>query len=203
MSWALGLIAAVFGLAACGSIAGCRRGGVLLRIRHAAAALIWLAIALLSSALLVVTRAFESFSSETLVARITAQQLGPEEFNLRYEPASGGGPAQDFRLRGDQWTVSGGIIKWHPWLTAAGVTSYHKPLRVSGQYNSLKKQQEELPTVFALGEETDVLWEAVYRVSPWLPFLDAVYGSSAYAYLEPGVVQEVYVTPSGYLIKRR
>ena len=107
-----------------------------------------------------------------------------------------------FRLRGDQWTISGGIVKWHPWLTALGLRSYHKPSRVSGQFSELQRQRHNWPTVEALEPDTDRFWEVLYWADPYLPFVEAAYGSSAYVYVEPQWVQEVYVTPSGYLIKR-
>ncbi len=107
-------------------------------------------------------------------------------------------------LRGDQWAVSGGLVKWHPWLTAMGWPSYHKPMRLSGQFSSLEEQRRRPPTVEEIAEPgVDRFWEAVYWADPYLPFVEAVYGSSAYAYVEPGAVQEIYVTPSGYLIKNR
>ena len=134
---------------------------------------------------------------------LRARRSGPESFEVRYLQA--GGPADSaryFNLQGNQWSVSGGVIKWHPWLAFLGLRSYHKPLRITGQYSDLKKQQSRPPTAFALEPGADWLWEAAYRASDILPFVDAVYGSSAYAYLDPAEKQQVYVNHSGYLIRR-
>ena len=49
----------------------------------------------------------------------------------------------------------------------------------------------------------DRVWEWLYRAEPSVPFIDAVYGSAAYVYVESGTIQEIYVTPSGYVIKRQ
>ena len=106
-------------------------------------------------------------------------------------------------MRGNQWSISGGIVKWHPWLTAMGLKSYQRPLRLSGQFADLERQRTNFPTVHPLASQTDWVWEWLYRLDPYLPFVEAVYGSAAYAYVEPGVIQEVFVTPSGYVIKRR
>ena len=83
-----------------------------------------------------------------------------------------------------------------------GVRSYHQPRRLSGQCADLERQRAQPPTVYPLAPDVDWIWELAYRLDPYLPFVEAVYGSSAYAYVEAGVTQEVYVTPSGYLIKR-
>ena len=180
------------------------RAGWLLRLRRLLAALICAVLGLLCGSLLMLVHAFSSFAGEALVATVTTQRVAPKEFTLTYQlaqmpPAA----AQVFQLRGDQWAISGGIVKWHPWLTAVGLPSYHKPLRISGQFSHLDQQRAQPPTVDALAPGTDWFWEALYRADPYLPFVETVYGSSAYVYVEPQTVQEVYVTPSGYLIKRK
>jgi hypothetical protein len=153
--------------------------------------------------LLVVIRAFQSFSGETLVARITMRKLAPHEFELTYAPSDVTAPVITVPLRGDQWAVSGGIIKWHRWLTALGLRSYHRPTRLAGQFSSLAKQRAQPPTVYAIADDRDWMWERVYWIAPYLPLIDAAYGSSAYVYMEPRATFELYVTPSGYLVKRR
>ena len=174
--------------------------GVLRRLRRLIIAALLAGTGALLTTLLIVFHAFHAFSGETLIAQVSARRLSPEEFELTYVPL--GRTAMTMRLRGDQWVVSGGIVKWHPWLTAFGLGSYHKPTRLSGQFSDVKRQRSRPPTVVALEPEGDQFWEAVYRFDPYLPFVEAVYGSSAYVYVEPGVAQEVYVTSSGYLIKR-
>lgn len=180
-----------------------RTHGLVNRFRYLFEAVIVTVISLVLSTIVVVLYAFQAFAGETLVARVSARQLAPMEFELTYQPAgsqaSAGVTAQ---LEGDQWMVSGGIVKWHPWLTMLGLKSYHKPLRLTGQFSRADLQRSHLPTLTLLAPEIDRFWEALYGADPYLPFVEAVYGSAAYAYVEPGVVQEIYVTPSGYLIKR-
>ena len=194
-----------------------RGRGLLLKFRHLIAASVVTIIGILLGACLVILHAFQMFSGETLVARVTSRRISPMQFELTYVPAgphtkrasafgvgADGGSELERRvlLEGDQWSVSGGIVKWHPWLTFVGLPSYHKPMRLSGQFSDVAQQRAHLPTVEELSPELDRFWEALYWADPYLPFIEAVYGSAAYAYMEPGVVQEVYVTPSGYLIKR-
>ena len=186
-----------------GFIVGAVRGpGIVRRMKRLFAAAVWSMFGVLLGGLLILMHAFHAFTGETLVAQVTIQSLAPGETALTYRPAPGG-PPQTVRIRGDQWAVSGGIIKWHPWLTVAGLTSYHKPMRISGQFSSLERQRTQPPTVYALEPGTDAVWECAYRLSRYLPVIDAVYGSSAYAYINPGDTYDVYVTPSGYVINRR
>ena len=157
----------------------------------------------LLAALLVILQAFQAFSGETLVARVTMRRMAPEEFELTYAPSDVASSVATVRLRGDQWAVSGGIVKWHPWLTALGLKSYHRPTRLAGQFAGLAQQSAHPPTVHSLIPDRDWLWERLYWLAPALPFIDAVYGSSAYAFVEPRATFELYVTPSGYRIKRK
>jgi hypothetical protein len=191
-----------------------RSRGLVRRLQRLLAAAAFAGLGALLGALLFALQLFHAFSGETLIARVTTRRLSPGEFELTYTPvrapsASGRSPTAGgdammthIRLRGDQWSISGGIVKWHPWLSAFGLTTYHKPMRLGGQFSNLEQQRSHRPTVYALEPGADRFWEALYWADPYLPFVEAVYGSSAYVYVEPGVIQEVYVTPSGYMIKR-
>ncbi len=183
--------------------AALRGPGLVRRLRRCVTAAVLAGLGILLGSLLLLLQLFEAFSAETLVARVTTRRLSPREFELTYAPADAAtSSAVQVQLRGDQWSISGGIVKWHPWLTALGLASYHKPMRLAGQFSDLEQQRTHFPTVYALEPAADRFWEALYWADPALPFVEAVYGSSAYVYVEPGVVQEVYVTHSGYVIKR-
>ena len=180
-----------------------RARGMIAKLRAGLLAAIFASSGAVLTALLLVMQAFHAFSGETLIAQVRVQRLAAEEFELTYTPAGQtAGLETTVRLAGDQWGLSGGIVKWHPWLTALGLKSYHRPTRIAGQFSNLARARSHPPTIYALAGSPDWLWEALYWVDPYLPFIEAVYGSSAYVYVEPGRVHEIYVTPSGYLIKR-
>jgi len=195
----------VWGLALLFGIRALQRAGWGVRLRRGLAALACAGLGVLCGTLLVLVHAFGSFAGETLVATVTTRRVAPDEFVLTYHPAEWPAevPGRAMSLQGDQWMISGGIVKWHPWLTALGLRSYHKPLRLSGQSSRAAQPGGRLTTVEVLEPGVDRFWEWLYRADPYLPFVEAVYGSAAYVYVEPDVTQEVYVTPSGYLIKRR
>jgi len=152
-----------------------------------------------------VLRSCEAFSRTTLVAEVRCQRVGPKQFLLTLTPWRGAHPqpARTFSLRGDQWMLSGYLVKWHPWLTAAGVPSYHRPARISGRYADVAEETGSLPTAFALHGGRDRVWEAFHRLDPFLPFVDAAYGTSAFLPVEPDVSHQVLVGASGYLIRPR
>ena len=177
-----------------------RSGGPIRRLRRLLEAAGLALLGTLLAAILAVTHAFHAFAGQALVASVTVVRLAPEQFELTYETADG--QREQFIIHGDQWAISGGIVKWHPWLTAAGLKSYHKPMRLSGQFSRIERQRAQSPTAHALEPGTDRVWEALYWAGPHLPFVEAVYGSSAYVYAEPRTIQYIYVTPSGYMIKK-
>jgi hypothetical protein len=182
-----------------------RRVGITGRLRLLTNCALLGAAAVAVTSGLIIARLFDAFAGETLVATVTTVAKGPSAFELEYLPAaSGGEAAQPLRiaLQGDQWVISGGIIKWHRWLTALGLKSYHKPMRLAGQFSQFDRQQAAPSSVYALHRDADRVWEAFYWAAPRLPMVDAVYGSGAYVYAEPGVAHQVYVTHSGYMVKR-
>ena len=173
---------------------------LLAKLQRALLALLGVGVGVLLGMLVVLFHASDAFSGKTLVAEVTTRPVSAEEFELTYRPV--GRPPVTVRLRGNQWAISGGVIKWHPWLAALGLKSYHAPRRLSGQFSDLEAQRTHYPSVHALRPGVDPLWEVLSWADPCVPGIDAVYGSSAYVYVEPDRVQQVFVTPSGYMISR-
>ena len=184
-------------------LAGLRGSGVLARLRRVVIGLVLVAIGSLCLGLRLALRGCEEFSRETLIAEIVCAPASSGMFELRYAAVIDGKPnvPQVFTLRGDQWTISGGIVKWHPWLTALGVPSYHKPTRLNGRFALARQERASPPSLVELNGGEDVFWDWLYRLDPWLPFVEAAYGSAAFAPADPSRRFQVFVTSSGYLIK--
>lgn len=182
---------------------GLKRPGALGRAQGLGAGLVLVVAGTLCLGLFLALRGFEAFAREELVAEVTCRRLSPQEFEVGYAPAVKGSLAAPsvFRLRGDQWTVSGGVVKWHPWLTVTGLASRHKPTRLSGRFASAEDERARPPTVIELNGGEDAAWDWFYRLDPWLPFVEAAYGSAAYAPADPSRRFQVFISPSGYLIK--
>jgi hypothetical protein len=197
-----------FSLLTIGALSGLgalRRRGLMARIRDLVFSAIVLSLGALCLGLTVALRAFEAFADSVKVSEVRCAWVGPKAFHLTYVPFRKGKPQEPktFRLRGDQWSVSGGVVKWHPWLTALGLPSYHRPTRISGRYAQTAEETQGPPAAFNLDGELDRIWWLFYRLDPFLPFVDATYGSSAFTYVNPALLFEVHVTPSGYLIQHK
>lgn len=179
------------------------RPGLLLRLRRVIVGLVFGALAALSLGLAVALRSFEAFAGSRPVGRVSCRWVGENTFDLQWTALQDGRPQESrtFRLKGDQWSVSGGIVKWHPWLTALGVPSYQKVTRLSGRYASIQQETAQPPTAVELNGGVDRWWKWLYRLDPYLPFVEAVYGSAAFLSVNPALDSQVEATPSGYLIR--
>lgn len=208
MRWLPGVTVLLWALSLWLLLGVLRGPGLFLRVRRLISVLICGSLTAALTVLLIVLQLFYVVSHEEVVATVRTRWLEPGRFELVYTPASrfSGAAQQDPPLRvvleGNQWAISGGLVKWHPWLAVTGLKSYHRPVRLSGQFSDLKRQQAAPHSIYPIDKSVDRIWELLYRASPYLPFIDAAYGSSAYVYVDPDETQEVSVSATGYLIRR-
>ncbi len=142
-------------------------------------------------------RSYQVFTREELVAVVRCEAA----------PAGSGYPfvlsiaQQSLPLQGDQWAIGGDFLKWYPWVNWIGIKNCHKLTRLSSRYLKAEEELNRPRTAYDLNGGTDLLWRCLYRVGQWIPFVEAVYGNSAYTFATPGASWGVYVTLSGYLVK--
>lgn len=181
-----------------------RRGGPMRVAQGVVVGALVLAVGALASGLAVALKSFHVFAGSTVVAEAQCQRLGPQEFELTLVTFHGEQPQppQTARLHGDQWSISGGIVKWHRWLTFLGVPSYHKLDRLSGRHSRLADELTQPPTAMEVDGGIGSLWLWLYDLDPYLPFIEAAYGTAAFAEADPRFLYRVAVTTSGYLISR-
>lgn len=167
--------------------------------------LTWLLI-LVGIGVLLNLRTYRVFTQEELVAIV---QCGPSlkqtplQFVVGYTPVFRGakGPMERFQMIGEQWSIGGDILKWHPWVNLLGLKNAHKLTRLSSRYLKAEDEIHQPRSAYDLNGGADLLWRCLHRFGAWLPFVEAVYGNTAYAFARPGTPWGVYVTSSGYLIK--
>ncbi len=178
--------------------------GLMAKLRYLLLAMVFGTFGSLCLGLELALHAFQAFEASAPVAEVRTRWVGEQAFELTWTPVKDNiwerPVAQTFQLKGDQWAVSGGIVKWAPWLTAIGFASYHKPTRISGRYVNTVEETQTAPTAYDLNGGMDSLWWWFYRMTPYLPFIHATYGSTAYTFANPAIVCEVSITPSGYMI---
>ena len=151
-------------------------------------------------------RSYRVFTQEQLVAVVQCEPAprgSPQHFLLRIVPYDDAlaRPVQQFPMYGDQWSIGGDILKWHPWLNLLGVKTCHKLTRLSSRYLDPAAERGGPRSVYELNGGVGPFWRALYWLGSWIPFVEAVYGNAAYVMARPGTRWGVYVTLSGYLVK--
>ncbi|RKY02038.1 hypothetical protein DRP77_08565 [Candidatus Poribacteria bacterium] len=150
-------------------------------------------------------RAYKTLTKEELAAivRCVEDPPGSQTLKLILEEVEDGRRSKpiELTLKGDQWAVEANILKWEGWVNLLGLHTCYKLTRVCGRYERAEDEVSKERTVYQLREE-DPLWRWLYRRGEKLPFVEAVYGSSAFQYPDPGSAFGVYVAISGLMIKR-
>lgn len=106
-----------------------------------------------------------------------------------------------YRLRGQQWTIEGHILKWDDWLNFIGLRTMYKLTRVRGRYIRAEDEMNKTATVYSLvTNEEDPHWRWLYENGARLPFVQAVYGNTVFTFPSETKTFGIYVTTSGFMI---
>jgi hypothetical protein len=127
-------------------------------------------------------------------------KTGEHEFNavLTYPQ----GDVQRVTLRGDEWQVDARIVKWKPLANIIGFDAAYRLERISGRYTEIADERSEPHTVYPLSPPTLLdVWSLVRRISAWVPWIDALYGSAVYVPMADGASFAVMVTQSGLIVR--
>ncbi len=152
-------------------------------------------------------RSYRVFTGEQLIATVECLPAPPDSgfnFRLRLTPVVSGGKelARTYGIYGQQWMAGGEYLKWHSWLNLLGVKNRYKLTRLSGRYIDASNERYNPRAVYALNGGTGEMWLLLYKIQNSLPFVEAVYGNAAYTLAEPGGTWGIYITHSGYIIRR-
>jgi hypothetical protein len=108
---------------------------------------------------------------------------------------------QRYRLRGQQWSIEGHILKWDDWLNFIGLHTMYKLTRVRGRYLRTEDEMNKPATVYSLVTyEEDPRWRWLYEYGARLPFVEAVYGNTVFTFPSETKTFGIYVTTSGFMI---
>ncbi|MBI4845482.1 MAG: hypothetical protein HY810_03290 [Candidatus Omnitrophica bacterium] len=147
---------------------------------------------------------YKLYMDRTLVANVeckinqqTKQKLLKVNFNLQSAISA----EALYSFDADEWVIEGRFIKWKPFLGLFGIKRYYRVERLSGRYFDAEKEKNSPRVVYALADTPDRFWFLLYRLQRFCPFIDAMYGNSAFIPFEDGKLFNIYVTGSGFMIK--
>lgn len=147
-------------------------------------------------------KSYQAFSKEELFASVTCQKSREASFDyFIFYKAANQKEAVSFGIKGNQWRIEGVIIKWKGFVNILGMHTWHKPVRLSGRYSDVKLDKIFGITEYGLNEGEDNFWKIAYRISKFLPLVEAVYGNGVFMPCKEKVTYRIYVTTSGYMVK--
>lgn len=195
----LGLIALGGLLALMASLRRLRQRRIVAAGTSSLVALVLLGIAGLTAALLINLQTYRRFTHETPVADLRVMALGPHQFRVTlFEPEG----LRHFDLHGDDWQLDARIIKWRGFATWLGLDPLYRLDRLSGRYRDIEAEQRARRTVYPLAAEPGLnVWRLSERFAPYLPWMDAYYGSATYLPLADGAHYRVTLSSTGLLAR--
>lgn len=151
-------------------------------------------------------RAYHAFTLEELAAEITTEPgTNPETTKItltRYLP-EGEKAEQEYFIRGDQWMIEGDILKWNNIVNFLGLHTRYRLTRIRGRYISSENEKQKNPTVYPLAkDENHPFWKYLYRYGHNFPLVSTVYGNAAYQLAEKSRHYKIYVSTSGFVVRR-
>jgi hypothetical protein len=166
-----------------------------------------LSIAVAAISLMIALTSYRAMAEKTLCAEVVALPVKHQKqrIMLEFTPVVDGHklPKQVFFLDGDQWRVEGHILRWAEWTRFLGLKTCYRLTRIDGRFSSVAQASERRPTVVGLADEADGFWNWMHEEGYALPGVESVWGGGAYHRAEENVIFQVWVTPGGYMIKRK
>ncbi|MCH8530464.1 MAG: multidrug transporter [Saccharospirillum sp.] len=141
--------------------------------------------------------AYRALSQESVVATVSFNQLAPQRYEAQVSTVVRP-TLHAFELNGDEWQVDAKVLTWQGPLTVLGMEPVYRLERISGRFTQLEQERSAQRTVYGLTSEGRL---GVDELTPWLPWVDARFGSAAYLPMVDGGIFEVRLTPRGLIAR--
>jgi len=153
--------------------------------------------------LLLALRTYQVFTREEVIGIIKCSEIDEERMRVEFTPISGKEfpEPKTFILSGNQWCAEGYILKWQRWLNFLGVNTCHKITRITGRYVKIEDETRKPHSAHQIDEE-DGMWRFLMRYGDKFPFVEAVYGNSVFTFPEDEKIFYIYITQTGFIIKK-
>lgn len=143
---------------------------------------------------------YARLTHEQPAVEVSLKRVGEQYYKAKLTYPSS--VVQEFELLGDEWQVDARLLKWRGAATLLGFDTAYRLERVSGRYADITKEKTAPRTVHALvPPETVDAWDLARRAKAYMPWIDALYGSSTFVPMADGAVYQVSVSPSGLIAR--
>jgi hypothetical protein len=162
--------------------------------------LLLISIGILAGTVAVGLRGYRALTHEDLALRVLVQPAGPQRFiaSLLFPD----GRQASYTLAGDEIYLDARVLKWPTYLNMVGLHTSYELDRVGGRYREIDQERSSVRTLYKLGREKPVdLFDLRRRYDFLAPFIDAQYGSAAFAPVNELAELELRVSTTGLLIR--
>jgi len=146
--------------------------------------------------------AYKAINQEVTVATISFDKIGNQLYKANVV-LQGGTTEVPYEIAGDLWQIDARIIKWKGPLAALGGKPAYKLDRLEGRYYTLEDERSKARSVYELSNP-DVgfdLWSTLKKLSHYVGWFDAEYGSATFLPMADGALFSVQLTSSGMIAR--
>jgi len=151
---------------------------------------------------------YRALAEHAKVAEVQCIELSPGKLRLYYVPIERGvrGATQTYDLDGDEWTVGGEVLRFHPQLVALGLRPYARVTRIEGRWSRAADANRHRPTAYDLHASSIGAWRWLQRNGArgplhWL--VAGVHGSAISQEPDRLAVFALMMTADGYVLDKR
>jgi hypothetical protein len=105
----------------------------------------------------------------------------------------------DFELYGDMWQLDARLMVWQSLWSYLGLNAVYRLDRLSGRYHDVEDEYSKDRSIFNLNQYVSYyrlgmidLWQ-ILTDYPWLPGVEAKFGSGAYMPMSDGANYSIYI----------
>jgi len=142
---------------------------------------------------------YHNLTIEKPVATIIIHKIKKDTYKMDY--SVDGGPFvenDDMIFNGDEWSVEAHVFKIKYYINALfGVGPKYDLERLSSRFSDIKKAKTTPPSVFDLSQNRGVISKYFFGVFVY----DTNYGSGTYAPMGDGAEYQIFISPTGLLIR--
>ena len=164
--------------------------------------LLALAVAVVMALTALNFNAYKAINQETTIATISFDKIGNQLYKANVV-LQGGTTEVPYEIAGDLWQIDARIIKWKGLLASLGGKPAYKLDRLEGRYYTLEDERSKARSVYELSNP-DVgfdLWTSLKKLSHYIGWFDAEYGSATFLPMADGALFSVRLTNSGMIAR--
>ena len=149
-------------------------------------------------------RTYHVFTYEVPIAELVVEPLGSEKGGLVTLVEFSRHSIKQYKVKGDQWTIEGDILKWDHWLYLLGLNNRYRLTRLGGRYVRSVEETSQERSIHALVEdEENPFWRYLYEYGQWFPFVDTVYGNAVFQSLRARKQFQICIGTSGFIAREK